>query len=533
MLYTLMKADETSLKHIEEEKRVRLTNELFIIFSLGSQFDHLIKQEMEKLGVFALMADPKSVTAADIHKIKPQGIVLSGGPSSFDTRELKFDRTIFDIGIPVLGICLGFHLWADHIGATVTKAHKQELGIYTLLKNNKSPLFKGLSGEFKVLESHGDRIEESALIDVIASTEDAPVAAGSRRHLYGVQFHPETTHTENGIRIFQNFCFGICRAKDVYPAERIAEQKIIKLRQDLSGKKAILALSGGSDSSTVAYLAEKAIKGRPGQIRAVYIEGVDRPEDKAHVLKYFDNKEWLELVFVDTTDEFLLALKGKLTANEKREAMRGVYKDVLEKQIKEFSAACIIQGTLYTDISESGEGYDIGVPKAKIKQHHNVGLKFSVPEILPLEDCVKDNGRNIGRIIGVPEDLLTRHPFPGPGMLIRIDGEITSEKLKIAREVDQVWMEELHKHKLYDTVWQAGIFVSNIRVTCTKGDDAVSGRHIVLWAVWSVNGFTAEAAELPWGFLQIVDKRISNEIREVGSTSYRLSGKPPSTIELG
>jgi GMP synthase (glutamine-hydrolysing) len=398
-----------------------------------------------------------------------------------------------------------------------------------------------------------------------------------------VQFHPEVTETEFGDKIYKNFCFNICGAKDKYPASEVAKQKIEDLKIQIKDKKVLLALSGGTDSSIVAYLLKSAISGQtptipsrqggtpllkeggeaprssalPGQGRSlssfsrrstaeggevvgdknqilgIYIKGIDRPDDEANVLKYFDNQSWIKIKIVDATKEFLIALKGKTSMRDKRIAMRGIYKKVLETEAKKFKADFIAQGTLYTDISETGGGYDSGSKKAQIKIHHNVNLGFSLPEIQPLIDCVKDTGRNIGRSIGAPNELLIRHPFPGPGLIVRIEGEVTKEKLMTARKVDEIFIEELRKWKLYDTVWQAGAVVTASNTTATKGDDAAEGHVIALWAVWSVNGFTARAAELPYDFLKHVSQRITNEIREVGGVVYRISDKPPVTIEWG
>jgi GMP synthase (glutamine-hydrolysing) len=313
-----------------------------------------------------------------------------------------------------------------------------------------------------------------------------------------------------------------------------------------------LALSGGTDSATVAYLLKEAVSesrqvgksaGRnpipptlrhsDSQITGIYIKGIDRPDDEEHVNKYFGGQNWIKVITVDATHEFLAALKGKISMHDKRLAMRGIYKKVLETEAKNFGADFIAQGTLYTDISESGSGYQSGAKKAQIKIHHNVNLGFNLPELQPLADCVKDTGRNIGRSLGVPEELLLRQPFPGPGLVVRIEGEVTAEKLKTARAVDAIYIEEMRKFKLYDEIWQAGAVVTNSMTTCTKGDDAAEGHVIALWAVWSVNGFTARAAELPYGFLKHVSQRITNEIREVGAVVYRVSDKPPVTIEWG
>lgn len=534
MLDTLRHVDQQTLEQIEEEKRVRKTHELFLLFSLGSQFDHLIKQEIEKLGVFCLVADPKTVRAADVMKVGPKGIILSGGPASVHTEPPFFDETIFDLGTPVLGICLGFQMWAGHVGVPVIPAEKREFGVHKLrLVDEASELFEGCKSESFVLESHGDRVKSDGKLTVLARTENAEVAAARYGHLFGVQFHPEVTETVDGPCIFENFLFRICNATDRFPARAVAQQKITALRDEIGERRVLLALSGGSDSSTVAYLLKEALSGRKDQLRAVYIQGIDRPDDEEYVLKYFGNQDWLELKIVDKTELFLEALKGKTAMHEKRVAMRGVYKACLEDEAALFGASFIVQGTLYTDVSESGGGYQTGARKAQIKLHHNVNLDFSFAELTPLVDCVKDSGRNIGRSIGVPEDLLVRHPFPGPGLVVRIEGEIDLAKLTIARKLDGIYIEELRRWGLYESVWQAGAVVTQSITTCTKGDDAATGMIVSLWAVWSVNGFTAQAAELPYDFLKHVSLRMTNEIREVGAVVYRISGKPPSTIEMG
>ena len=303
------------------------------------------------------------------------------------------------------------------------------------------------------------------------------------------------------------------------------------MRQQVDGKKVLIALSGGSDSSVVAYLLKHALGGDRTRLKGIYIKGVDRPDDEADLLRFFGNQSWIQIEVVDATDSLLAALAGKTTGKEKRVAFRGPYPEVLEQKIREFGAAFIAQGTLYTDLVESGYGHVTGARRAQIKQHHNTGLTFSVPELMPLADCVKDNARNIGRDIGVPEELLIRHPFPGPGLVIRIEGEVTAEKLTIARAADGILMEELHRAGLYEKIWQAGARVTQSLHTTTKGDDAGVGFVIQWFAVASVNGFTARAYDVPFDVRQRIADRMGNEIREVGATDYRDSGEPYSTIE--
>lgn len=533
MLDTLRYTTHDVMKEILEEKKIRKTNETFLLFSLGSQFDHLIKLSLEKLGVFCLVADPATIKAEDVKKVSPKGIILSGGPVSIYKNPPPFDREIFDIGIPTLGICLGFQLWAKHIGVPVVEAGKREFGVHALKMLGQSPLFEGCQSDTQVLESHGDRVKEDPRLLILASTANAPVAAARYKHLWGVQFHPEVTHTVEGAKILENFCVRICHARDRYPAPAIAKKKIDEIKKKIEDKFILLALSGGSDSSVVAYLLRHAVSEKYGQIRAVYIRGIDRPDDEAHVLRYFGGEHWLELKIVDGTDKFLAVLRGKSSMREKRLSVREVYKSILEDEACIFDASFIAQGTLYTDISESGFGYASGARKAEIKIHHNVNLDFAIPELTPLDDSVKDGARNIGREIGVPEELLTRHPFPGPGLVVRIEGEVDRIKLRVAREADKIFVEELRRAKLYETLWQAGATATESVTTCTKGDDAAEGLVVALWAVWSVNGFTAEAAELPYEFLKHVATRMTNEVSEVGAVTYRISGKPPATIEWG
>lgn len=531
MLSIFRTASKEALASLQEELAVRKTTHFVLLFSMGSQFDHLIVQQLSKLGVYCLVADPASVRAADVKKIMPSGIILSGGPAFVDVDPPPFDTKIFDLGIPTLGVCLGFQMWAYHVGAKVEAASKREFGVHTLSVRGRDPLFAGISRKTIVLQSHGDAVQRHRKLTILGSTDNAPIAAARYKHLWGVQFHPEVTNTEEGPKLYDNF-LKICGITARFPAHSVAKQKIAELKPIIRDKRVLIALSGGSDSSVVAYLL-RAAAGKGTKIKGVYIRGIDRPDDETYVRKVFGKQKWLKVEVVDASERFLKALKGKTAMREKRLAMRGIYTEVLEEKIREFKADYVAQGTLYTDLRESGHGHATGAVIAEIKVHHNTGITFSVPELSPLETEVKDSARSIGRDVGVPEDLLLRHPFPGPGLVVRIEGEVNAESLRIARVADGIYIEELRKAGLYNTVWQAGATLTRSMHTESKGDGAGLGHVLALWAVWSVNGFTARFATLPYVFLERVSRRITNEIREVGAVVYRISDKPPSTIEWG
>lgn len=534
MLRVLKDTTEKSLSGLQEEMRIRETSEFFLLFNMGSQTADLIRIRVSECGVFCLMADPAEITAKDVAKLKPKGIILSGGPGSAVYERPPFDEKIFDLGIPVLGICLGFQMFARWLGATVRKAKHGEHGQFKAKRVARadSPLFRGLGDMFDVLQNHGEEVCCGGGLTPLAKT-DSCLAAASWRHLYGLQFHPECWGTTVGRRLFENFLFDICGAHDRYPVRKVADRKIaaMKYRFGLK-KKVLLALSGGSDSSVVAYLLMRAIQNR-SRLRAVYIKGLDRPQDEADVIRYFGKQKHLELKVVDGTRELLKELQGVYSMRRKRLVMRKVYDRILNREIRRFGAGFIAQGTLYTDISESGAGAKTGARKAKIKQHHNIGNKFTVPEIRLLEDMVKDTARNLGRELNVPRWLLKRHPFPGPGLTLRIIGAVTPEKLRMARIADTIYREQLLKYKLYDRIWQAGVVVTDTVVPCFRGDDAAQGRDIQCWAFTSVDGFTARPFFFEENFAVELSRRIMHEVPGAGKFGFSFAEKPLTTIEWG
>jgi len=534
MLTTFTGATDEALAAIAEEKRIRKTASLVLLFDMGSQFSHLIFQKVAKRGVFCLVADPAKVTVQDVRAVNPKGIIVSGGPASMHNEPPPFDMRIFDeLQIPTLGICLGFQMWAKAMGADVCRADRGEYCVETFTQNmnGDSVLLDGI-GRTSVLQSHGDMVERgNSFMQLLGSTGNCEFAAARQNHLYGVQFHPECSETVLGERIFENFLGGICGIRDRFPATDAAETKVDLLRKQIKDKTVLLALSGGSDSSVVAHLLKRAAFGTKTKLFGIYIKGVDRPDDEANVVRYFGGQPWIQLKVVDATEDFLAALKGVTSAKEKRVAMRSVYKKILEEKIAEHGADYIAQGTLYTDLVESGHGHSTGARRAQIKLHHNTNLQFSIPELTPLDDCVKDNARDIGRRVGTPEELLTRQPFPGPGMLVRIEGEVTEEKLALARGADAIMTEELTRSGHFEKIWQSGLRVTISEHTKSAGDDAGVGAVLVWFAVSSVNGFTARPYPVPDEVRFKIADRIGNELRGVGAVCYRDSGKPYSTIE--
>ncbi len=539
MLDTFKRATDEALSEIRHEMDVRKTTEVFLFFPMGSQTEHLILHALAKLGVFVLIADPTKVTAADVLALKPKGIIISGGPASVATEPPPFDNEIFFVcleqRIPLFGICLGFQMWARYIGLRVESGRRQ-FAVHEASISDHG-LFLGCPDTMNVLQSHGDEVIEDVEIRSdgyrpIAMC-DGVIAGGAFMDVFvGVQFHPEVTETEYGPQMFDNFCFKICGAQDRFPADDATKQKIEHIRETVGDKKVLLLASGGCDSSVCGYLLKAAELGK-GKVRAVYIRGIDRPDDEEFVLQAFGNQEWIDIEIVDASDRFLEALAGVTTMKQKRIAMRGVYKDIAETKAHEFGASFICQGTIRPDIEESGGDGKTGARKAQIKQHHNTNLGLNLPELLPLVDCVKDMVRDIGRTLDMPEDLITRHPFPGPGLVVRVEGEITPAKLAMARALDGIYITELRRANLYHSVWQAGVVVTQSEHTYTKGDDAGVGIVVTYWAVWSVNGFTARAAHLPHEFHDLIQRRFGNEVPGIGACSYRTSHKPFSTIEWG
>lgn len=531
MLEMIQQLDGKTLERIAAEEKRRGTKEKILIFSFGSQFDHRILQRLQEIGVHAVMANPATVTAGDVRQLAPVGIIFSGGPASVYKNTPYIDPEIFESGIPILGICLGSQLIAWHYGIRVDLAAKREFSTHTLyIADSSTPLFAGIELETPVLQSHSDNILPDQRLKILAYTENCPVAAFRTGPHYGIQFHPETTETRHGLQMLENFCLRVCGAKDRYPAKDVAQQKIGELQSQLKGKKVLLPLSGGSDSSVTAHLLRHALDEDSERLCGLYIAGIDRSGDERRVRRYFGNVPWMKLKVVHAAERFLAALKGKTTGTEKRLAVREVYRDIIEEEIADYHPDYVAQGTLYPDVAESGGGYATGALRAIIKEHHNY-VDFSVPKIEPLIDQHKDTARSIGYAIDVPRALLEQHPFPGPGLVIRVEGEVTEEKLMLEQRLDAFFTDTLIAAGHYEGVWQEGIELTASRARKHWGDHEGEGAVVVGWAVTSVDGLTAEPAELPYAFEIEVGRRMHNEFPEVARFLVNRSSKPPSTIE--
>lgn len=556
MITTIHKADTETIARIKEEMAIRKTNELFLLFGMGSQTDGLIYMKVSGLGVYCVPANPKTMTAEDVDSLKSiglKGIIISGGPYSVSstTEPPPFDNEIFSLCIPTLGICLGFHMWAKYIGAKVLPAKAGEFNPSSkaTVTDKEAGLFRGVPESFVLAQSHNDEIQRGCVtMCVTALSENGMIAGGEAQHLHGIQGHPEKSQTVYGQKIFENFCFAICGAQCRFPTIDVVMEKVDAIRSRIGKKKVLIALSGGVDSTVTAELIHGAVGDDSGQVRAVYLKGLDRKDDEADVIEHFGNLPWLELKIVDFTDKVVEALRGITTGTSKRKAIKGVYVSAIQAQIDDFGAEYVAQGTNFADLSESGGSLsDLeedgiayrpktdSIPdvaqKARIKDHHNIGNKYTVREIVPVVTLVKDGIRAIGRTLGIAEKLLFRHPFPGPGLGIRIDGEVTKEKLSMERDLDGIWIEEIRLSGKYYDIWEAGVDLLPSEVTLSRGDDRGWGLRSVLWAVTSVNGFTANPYLFDPSFLSKVAVRIGRELPRIGSVSFEYMPKPPKTIE--
>ena len=501
-----------------------------IVLDFGSQYSHLICRRIREFSVYAELV-PFDISMEDLKQKKPKGIILSGGPASVYNSDAPLpQKEIFDAGLPLLGICYGHQLIVNKFGGKVKRANK-EYGSSVLMMDDESKLFDGIGSTIRAWMSHGDEAEEIPdSFEIIGHTENAHAAAiaNKSKTVFGIQFHPEVIHTEQGTNILKNFVLNVCQAKQDWTMEGFVEKMVDEISK-IDGN-VLCGVSGGIDSTVAALLIHKAIGER---LTGVFVDnGLLRLNESDEIEDMFKNNFSLNFHKVDAQEEFLSKLRGTTDPEEKR-------KIVGEEFIKVFTNFAekngpfkwLAQGTLYPDIIESGVSKG---PAAVIKSHHNVGglpdwLNLQILE--PLKELYKDEVRQIAKILGVSEKLLKRHPFPGPGLAVRVIGEVTPSKLSISRKASKIVEEELWESGLYDKVWQAYAAVGDDKAVGVVGDERKYGRIVTVRVVNSIDAMTADWTRLPDGVLEKISNRITNEIEEVTWVSYVISSKPPATIE--
>lgn len=510
-----------------------LHKEAVLILDFGSQYTQLIARRVRELNVYCEI-HPFNIPIEKIQSFKPKGIILSGGPSSVYASDAPIpDKKIYDLGVPILGICYGLQLIAFQNGGEVNKAPRREYGRAQLVMDNHDDIFKGLGSATEVWMSHGDEATKLPPgFEKIAHSANAEICAirNPAKKQYGIQFHPEVVHTKEGKKILSNFLFEICGCSGDWNAESFIESSMREIRQKVGDKKVLCALSGGVDSSVAAVLLHKAIG---DQLFCIHIDnGVMRRNESAQVVKTFRDEFHIALDFVDGTDIFLERLKGVSDPEQKRKIIGKTFIEIFEAEAKKVDGAeFLAQGTLYPDVIES---VSFKGPSQTIKTHHNVGglpERMHLKLIEPFRELFKDEVREVGRKLGLPDHLIDRHPFPGPGLAIRILGDVTPERLEVLRSADDIFISELRAHNLYNSTWQAFVVLLPVQSVGVMGDERTYENTLAIRAVTSVDGMTADWAHLPYEFLAHVSNRIINEVRGVNRVVYDISSKPPATIE--
>ena len=505
-----------------------------IVINFGSQVAHLINRRIRELGVFSELV-PYSISVSEIKKIKPRGIILSGGPASvYEKNSPQLDKKILELDMPVLGICYGLQLIGKYYGR-VLPGKLKEYGKRCLQIKKQGIILKKLNKKEQVWMSHGDLVISLPKdFEVLAKTETCPISAfeNNKKKLYGLQFHPEVAHTKKGMQILKNFVFGICKAKRDWKID-LAPKLIQEIKKEVGNKTVIMGASGGVDSTVAAILIRKAIGKK---LHCVFIDhGLIRKNEAKIVMERFKRLKLERVYFVDASEIFLKKLKGVVDPEEKRKIIAYTFIEVFENKVKELERRnpkikFLGQGTIYPDRIESAQP---SKQASKIKSHHNVTLpeKMKLSVIEPLKDLYKDEVRMLGKKLKLPNEILNRHPFPGPGLAIRILGEVTKERLEVLREADYIFIKELKKSGYYDKVWQAFAALFPVKAVGVKGDARTYEYVISLRAVTSKDAMTADWAKLPNWLLEKISSRIINEVKGVNRVVYDISQKPPATIE--
>ncbi len=508
--------------------------ESIVVLDFGSQYNLLIARRIRECNVYSELV-PFDAPWEKIAHLNPKGIILSGGPASvYEENAPLAPAYVFEGRVPVLGICYGLQAITHQLGGRVTPATKREYGHTVLhISDRDSPLFAGLNEAITVWMSHGDSIEQMPPgFKAIAHTENTPLAAiANGKNLYGIQFHPEVVHTPQGKEILRNFALNVCKCKGNWTIGNYIDESIASIKAQVGDGKVISALSGGVDSAVVSTLIHKAIG---NQLTCIFVNnGLLRREEVERTFTAFRLNLGMNIIFVDGTERFLDRLKGVIDPEQKRKAIGEEFIRVFEEEATKLGKVDFLaQGTLYPDVIESASSGSTA--SAKIKTHHNVGglpSRMRLKLIEPLRYLFKDEVRQVGLELGLSEEMVWRQPFPGPGLAIRIIGEITKEKLEILRSADFVLMNEIKKAQLYRQLWQSFAVLTNVKSVGVMGDHRTYGYLVGIRAVTSEDAMTADWARLPYDVLARISNRIVNEVPEVNRVVYDITSKPPSTIE--
>lgn len=513
-------------------KKILRDFDKIIVLDFGSQYNQLITRRLRDFGIYSELLS-HDLSAEKIKEINPKGIIFSGGPNSvYDQDAMRIDSDIFKLGIPVLGICYGMQLISHVFGGKVERAEHSEYGradIY--VADATEGLFAGLPVKQTVWMSHGDLVTQvPAGFTTIASSVNCPIAAiaNAEKNIYGIQFHAEVRNSEYGLDILKNFAFNICHAEANWTMDDFIGMEIEDIRQTVGNKKVILGLSGGVDSSVTATLLHRAIG---DQLTAIFVDhGMLRKNEAEQVMAALNKELGINIIKVDAADRFLSKLAGVTEPERKRKIIGKEFIEVFNEEAQKLKDIDFLaQGTLYTDVIESGTN-----TAKTIKSHHNVGglpkdMHFSLIE--PLRKLFKDEVRVLGEKLGLPHDLVWRQPFPGPGLGIRVIGEITAEKLAIVRESDAILREEIKNAGLQEDIWQYFTVLPGIRSVGVMGDGRTYDYTIGIRAVTSIDGMTADFAHIPWEVLQKISTRIVNDVDHINRVVYDITSKPPATIE--
>lgn len=505
-----------------------------LILDFGSQYTQLIARRIREQHVYSEI-HPYNFSISDIKKFKPKGIILSGSPSSLTSEESPgLNLEILKLNVPILGICYGMQALAAKLGGKVHSSNEREYGRADIEIDRSCLLFKGLDKEkIKVWMSHGDRVLTVPQgFKVIAQSKNSPVASmmHEEKCIYGVQFHPEVTHTPLGGELLANFLFGICDCSPEWTMRSFIEQSIENIQKLAKGESVVCGLSGGVDSSVAAALVYKAIGDK---LTCIFVDnGVLRKGEAERVQNLFKDRFHFPLIYVDAKTRFLNNLKGVEDPEKKRKIIGNEFIKVFEEEAKKITnVKYLVQGTLYPDVIES---VSVKGPSAVIKSHHNVGglpEKMGLSLIEPLRELFKDEVRELGRELGLPEDLIMRQPFPGPGLAVRIVGDVTAERADVLREADYIFIEEIKSAGWYNKMWQGFCVLLPVKTVGVMGDERTYENVVAIRSVHSVDGMTADWVQLPYELLGKISNRIINEVKGINRVVYDISSKPPATIE--